>query len=41
MSRRGDEAQFAEYFAARHPVVRRTAYLMCGDWAWADDPCAL
>jgi RNA polymerase sigma-70 factor (sigma-E family) len=37
MSRRGDEAQFAEYFTARHPAVRRTAYLMCGDWAWADD----
>jgi RNA polymerase sigma-70 factor (sigma-E family) len=37
MSRHGDEAEFAEYFAARQAAVRRTAYLMCGDWAWADD----
>ncbi|MEU2615074.1 SigE family RNA polymerase sigma factor [Micromonospora sp. NPDC007271] len=29
--------QFSEYFAARREVVRRTAYLMCGDWHWADD----
>ena len=33
---RGDR-EFSEYFAARHDVVRRTAYLMCGDWHWADD----
>jgi len=32
-----DRRQFSEYFAARHDVVRRTAYLMCGDWHWADD----
>jgi RNA polymerase sigma-70 factor (sigma-E family) len=32
-----DLAQFSEYFAARRDVVRRTAYLMCGDWHWADD----
>jgi RNA polymerase sigma-70 factor (sigma-E family) len=32
-----DRRQFSEYFAARHDVVRRTAYLMCGDWYWADD----
>jgi RNA polymerase sigma-70 factor (sigma-E family) len=32
-----DRRQFSEYFAARHEVVRRTAYLMCGDWHWADD----
>jgi RNA polymerase sigma-70 factor (sigma-E family) len=29
--------RFGEYFAARHSVVRRTAYLLCGDWHWADD----
>lgn len=32
-----DRRQFSEYFAARYEVVRRTAYLMCGDWHWADD----
>jgi RNA polymerase sigma-70 factor (sigma-E family) len=32
-----DRRQFSEYFAARREVVRRTAYLMCGDWHWADD----
>ncbi|BCB76195.1 SigE family RNA polymerase sigma factor [Phytohabitans flavus] len=32
-----DRRQFSEYFAARQDVVRRTAYLMCGDWHWADD----
>ena len=32
-----DRRQFSEYFAARHDAVRRTAYLMCGDWHWADD----
>jgi RNA polymerase sigma-70 factor (sigma-E family) len=31
------ERQFGEYFAARRETVRRTAYLMCGDWHWADD----
>lgn len=29
--------RFNEYFAARHDTVRRTAYLICGDWHWADD----
>jgi RNA polymerase sigma-70 factor (sigma-E family) len=29
--------EFAEYFAARRDTVRRTAYLLCGDWHWADD----
>ena len=29
--------EFAEYFAARRDGVRRTAYLLCGDWHWADD----
>jgi DNA-directed RNA polymerase specialized sigma24 family protein len=31
------EAAFAEYFAARRSPTRRIAYLMCGDWHWADD----
>lgn len=29
--------EFSAYFAARHEQVRRTAYLLCGDWHWADD----
>jgi len=29
--------EFVEYFGARRDVVRRTAYLLCGDWHWADD----
>ncbi len=29
--------EFAAYFAARRDQVRRTAYLLCGDWHWADD----
>ena len=32
-----DRREFSEYFAARRDVVRRAAYLMCGDWHWADD----
>lgn len=32
-----DEHEFAEYFAARRDSVRRTAYLLCGDWHRADD----
>lgn len=31
------EREFAEYFRARRDVVRRTAYLLCGDWHRADD----
>ena len=31
------EQAFAEYFRARRDVVRRTAYLLCGDWHRADD----
>lgn len=31
------EWEFAEYFRARHDAVRRTAYLLCGDWHRADD----
>ena len=34
----GDERhQFTEYFTARQATVRRTAYLLCGDWHWAED----
>ncbi|NBE85212.1 SigE family RNA polymerase sigma factor [Micromonospora rubida] len=32
-----DRRQFSEYFTARREVVRHSAYLMCGDWHWADD----
>jgi RNA polymerase sigma-70 factor (sigma-E family) len=32
-----DEQAFAEYFRARRDTVRRTAYLLCGDWHRADD----
>jgi len=32
-----DEQEFAEYFVARRDAVRRTAYLLCGDWHRADD----
>ncbi len=31
------ELQFAEYFRARRDAVRRTAFLLCGDWHRADD----
>jgi RNA polymerase sigma-70 factor (sigma-E family) len=31
------EREFAEYFAARREAVRRSAYLLCGDWHRADD----
>lgn len=31
------EREFEEYFRARRDVVRRTAYLLCGDWHRADD----
>ncbi|GGM25568.1 SigE family RNA polymerase sigma factor [Dactylosporangium sucinum] len=32
-----DQRQFREYFVARQQAVRRTAYVLCGDWHWADD----
>jgi RNA polymerase sigma-70 factor (sigma-E family) len=32
-----DEQEFAKYFAARREAVRRTAFLLCGDWHRADD----
>src|SRR5262245_46734732 len=28
--------EFTEYFAARRDAVRRSAYLLCGDWYLAD-----
>ncbi|MBM9466663.1 SigE family RNA polymerase sigma factor [Nakamurella leprariae] len=31
------ESAFAEYVAARRDHVRRTAFLLCGDWHRADD----
>lgn len=31
------EREFAEYFGARRDSVRRTAFLLCGDWHRADD----
>lgn len=31
------DAEFSEYFAARRDHVRRTAYLLSGDWYKADD----
>jgi RNA polymerase sigma-70 factor (sigma-E family) len=37
---RGDpeeHKQFREYFVARRDTVRRTAYMLCGNWHWADD----
>lgn len=32
-----EQAEFAAYFTARRDAVRRTAYLLCGDWHFADD----
>ena len=32
-----DEQEFAEFFAARRDAVRRSAFLLCGDWHRADD----
>ncbi|MBS2539656.1 SigE family RNA polymerase sigma factor [Catenulispora sp. NF23] len=32
-----DEAEFKEYAAAQSLALRRTAYLMCGDWHQAED----
>lgn len=36
-SDRSEQQRFAEYVAARRATVRRAAYLLCGDWHWADD----
>lgn len=32
-----EEAQFSRYVTGRRDRVRRTAYLLCGDWHRADD----
>jgi RNA polymerase sigma-70 factor (sigma-E family) len=32
-----DESAFRIYAVSRRPALRRTAYLMCGDWHQADD----
>jgi RNA polymerase sigma-70 factor (sigma-E family) len=32
-----DEQEFADYFVARRDAVRRSAFLLCGDWHRADD----
>jgi RNA polymerase sigma-70 factor (sigma-E family) len=32
-----EEQEFDAYFRARRDAVRRTAYLLCGDWHRADD----
>ena len=32
-----NEAEYREYVAARAPALRRTAYLLCGDWHRAED----
>lgn len=31
------DAEFSSYVAARGPALRRTAFLLCGDWHRADD----
>jgi RNA polymerase sigma-70 factor (sigma-E family) len=36
-----DEAQFREYVEARMVTLRRTAYLVCGDWQVAEDAVAV
>ncbi|RZS41348.1 RNA polymerase sigma-70 factor (sigma-E family) [Herbihabitans rhizosphaerae] len=33
----GRDGEFAEYVDTRLPVMRRTAYLLCGDWHRAED----
>jgi len=34
---KGRDADFTAYVAARRPHLRRTAYLLCGDWHQAED----
>lgn len=36
-ARRANEAEFEEFVAASSRSLRRTAYLMCGDWHRAED----
>lgn len=31
------EREFTDYYTARGPMVRKTAYLLCGDWHLAED----
>lgn len=31
------DASFEEFVGARHGALRRTAYLLCGDWHFAED----
>ncbi len=33
------ELEFRDFVAARFTALHRTAYLLVGDWALADDPC--
>jgi RNA polymerase sigma-70 factor (sigma-E family) len=35
--RRTDPEPFAAYYATRYQALRRTAYLLCGDWHEAED----
>jgi RNA polymerase sigma-70 factor (ECF subfamily) len=35
------ELEFRDFVAVRSAALHRTAYLLVGDWALADDPCAL
>jgi DNA-directed RNA polymerase specialized sigma24 family protein len=35
--RQNDEDEFAAYFAASSARLRRTAFLICGDWQHAED----
>lgn len=37
MGRPGWEDEYVEFFVARAPALRRTAYAMCGDWQAAED----
>jgi DNA-directed RNA polymerase specialized sigma24 family protein len=38
MARRNAE-EFTSFVLATQPSLRRTAYLMCGDWQLASDTC--
>ncbi|MFC0625489.1 SigE family RNA polymerase sigma factor [Kribbella deserti] len=37
MGRPDWESEYVDFFVARAPALRRTAYLMCGDWQIAED----